>query len=56
MGHVAEKVLEDIKGKVLSGSTTAVHDVKTGGFWLRGVASSFITVCERKRWCRAGSV
>ncbi|KAG4439634.1 hypothetical protein IFR05_004883 [Cadophora sp. M221] len=47
--HVVEKVLEDIEGRVLPGATTAVHDVKTDSFWLGGVASPFITVCERVR-------
>ena len=45
--HVVKKVLEDIEGRVLPGATTAVHDVKTGMFWLGGVASPFVTVCER---------
>ncbi|KAH7317754.1 serum paraoxonase/arylesterase-like protein [Rhexocercosporidium sp. MPI-PUGE-AT-0058] len=46
---VVEKVLEDIEGKFLPGATTAVHDVRTGSFWLGGVASPFITVCEKVR-------
>lgn len=41
-----EKVLEDIEGIKLPGSTTAVHDVKTGNLWMGGVASPFITVCD----------
>ena len=41
------KVLEDIEGKFLPSSTTAIHDAKTGNFWLSGVASPFITVCEK---------
>ncbi|KAI6830533.1 hypothetical protein KC340_g10904 [Hortaea werneckii] len=43
-----EKVLEDAKGEVLPGTTTAVHDAKTGRIFLSGVASPFITVCEKK--------
>ncbi|KAK0111516.1 hypothetical protein ONS95_001870 [Cadophora gregata] len=44
-----EKVLEDIEGKFLPGATVAVHDVKTGSFWLGGVAGPFVTVCDRVR-------
>ncbi|CZR64077.1 related to serum paraoxonase/arylesterase [Phialocephala subalpina] len=40
-----EKVLEDIEGVKLPGSTVVVHDVKTGALWMGGVASPFITVC-----------
>jgi hypothetical protein len=41
------KVLEDREGKLLpSGTTTAVHDVKTGKIFLGGVLSEHITVCE----------
>ncbi|TKA21845.1 hypothetical protein B0A50_08514 [Salinomyces thailandicus] len=42
-----EKVLEDAKGEVLPGTTTAVHDAKTGRLFLSGVASPFIAVCEK---------
>lgn len=42
------KVLEDIEGKVLPGATVAVHDAKTGNFWLGGVMSPYITLCERE--------
>lgn len=45
-GWEVEKVLEDIEGVKLPGSTVAVHDVKTGGLWMGSVASPFITVCE----------
>ncbi|KAH7386349.1 serum paraoxonase/arylesterase-like protein [Cadophora sp. MPI-SDFR-AT-0126] len=48
VSHVVEKVLEDIEGRFLPGATTAVHDVRTGSFWLGGVASPFVTVCERR--------
>lgn len=40
------KVLEDIEGKVLPGSTVAVHDAKTDTFFMGGVTSPFITVCK----------
>jgi len=42
------KALEDIEGKVLPGSTVAVHDVKTDTFFMGGVTSPFITVCKRQ--------
>lgn len=45
-GYVVEKVLEDVEGQVLPGSTVVLHDVKTGSLWMGGVASPFITVCE----------
>jgi arylesterase / paraoxonase len=41
------KALEDIEGKVLPGSTVAVHDLKTDTFFMGGVTSPFITVCNR---------
>lgn len=41
-----KKVLEDVEGTALPGSTVAVHDVKTGMLWMGGVASPFISVCE----------
>ena len=41
------KALEDVEAKYLPGSTVAVHDVKTDKFFLGGVASPYITVCER---------
>lgn len=43
---VSEKVLEDIEGRVLHGSTSAVFDVKSGSYWLSGVASRFVVVCS----------
>ena len=59
-----EKVVEDKYGEVLPGTTTAVHDAKSGRLFLSsvcfaevvsillilitGVISPFITVCERR--------
>jgi len=45
--HEVTKVLEDIEAKVLPCSTVAVHDAKTGRFFLGSVTSPFITVCEK---------
>jgi arylesterase/paraoxonase len=45
-GFKVEKVLEDVEGVVLPGSTVAVHDVESGMLWMGGVASPFVTVCE----------
>ena len=42
------KALEDIDGKLLPGSTVAVHDVKMDTFFMGGVTSPFITVCKRQ--------
>jgi len=42
------KALEDIEGKVLPGSTVAVHDTKTDTFFMGGVMSPFITVCRSR--------
>ncbi|SPN98456.1 related to serum paraoxonase/arylesterase [Cephalotrichum gorgonifer] len=44
--HTWEKVLEDAHGEALPGSTTALHDAKTGRLFLSSVISPFITVCE----------
>jgi arylesterase/paraoxonase len=45
--YLVWKVLEDRETKVLpSGTTTAVHDAKTGRIFLGGVISDHITVCE----------
>jgi len=41
------KALEDIEAKFLPCSTIAVHDAKTGKFFLGSVTSPFITVCEK---------
>lgn len=41
------KVLEDREGKVMpSGTTTAVHDAKTGRIFLGAVLGKHLTVCE----------
>lgn len=44
---IAEKVLEDRDGKVLPGTTTVVHDTKTGRLFLGGTyrPSSHIRAC-----------
>lgn len=47
--HEVTKVLEDIEAKVLPCSTSAVHDPKTGNFYLGSVTSPFITICERTK-------
>ncbi|KAF9876492.1 hypothetical protein CkaCkLH20_05900 [Colletotrichum karsti] len=44
-----EKVIEDGEGEVLPGSTTVVHDAKTGRLFFSGVTSPFIAVCEPKQ-------
>ncbi|KAL8295822.1 hypothetical protein RB600_001354 [Gaeumannomyces tritici] len=42
----ADKMLEDRDKEVLPGSTTVVHDAKTGRLFLSGIATPFITVCD----------
>ncbi|KAF6845312.1 serum paraoxonase arylesterase [Colletotrichum musicola] len=44
-----EKVIEDGEAEVLPGSTTVVHDAKTGRLFFSGVNSPFIAVCEPKK-------
>jgi SMP-30/Gluconolactonase/LRE-like region len=46
--HV-EKVLEDRDGDLIAGTTTVVHDAKTGRLFMGGVFSPFITVCDRTK-------
>ncbi|KAI8256728.1 Serum paraoxonase/arylesterase 1 [Colletotrichum sp. SAR 10_98] len=46
--YVWEKVIEDGKGELLPGSTTVVHDAKTGRLFFGSVTSPFIAVCEPK--------
>ncbi|KXH66234.1 hypothetical protein CSAL01_11699 [Colletotrichum salicis] len=46
--YVWEKIIEDGAGEVLPGSTTVVHDAKTGRLFFGGVTSPFIAVCESK--------
>ncbi|KAL0936457.1 serum paraoxonase arylesterase [Colletotrichum truncatum] len=44
-----EKIIEDGEGEVLPGTTTVVHDAKTGRLFFSGVVSPFIAVCEPKK-------
>lgn len=44
--HQWEKVLEDAEGTTLPGSTTAVHDAKTGRLFLSGESA-----CDKTRIC-----
>ncbi|KAI2475439.1 hypothetical protein Ptr902_13125 [Pyrenophora tritici-repentis] len=46
--HKVEKVIEDNEGKVLSGSTTVRHDVKTGRLFVSAAVHPFLVVCEPK--------
>lgn len=46
--HVT-KVLEDRDADMLPGSTTVLHDAKTGRLFFGGVFSPFVTVCERTK-------
>ncbi|KAI9163790.1 calcium-dependent phosphotriesterase [Paramyrothecium foliicola] len=41
-------IIEDKDSKFLPTATVAVHDVKTQRLFLSGVASQFITVCEKR--------
>lgn len=43
--YAVEKVLED-DGSVLPGTTIAIHDAETRRYFLAGVMSPFITICE----------
>jgi hypothetical protein len=50
-GHDAEYEVELIMeddGKVLASATTVVHDAETGRYFLGGVLSPFITICETR--------
>ncbi len=42
-----EEIMED-DGSVLPGSTIAIHDAETGRFFMGGVMSPFITICETR--------
>lgn len=42
----ADKIIEDRDKVVLPGTTTVVHDAKTGRLFLSGIATPFITVCD----------
>ncbi|MCJ1469947.1 hypothetical protein MMC07_008592 [Pseudocyphellaria aurata] len=44
--HQVQKVLEDKEGKLVSGATTACHDASTGRFFIGGVITPYITVCD----------
>jgi len=44
-----EKVIEDKDAKVLSGSTTVRHDVKTGRLFISAAVHPFLVVCEPTR-------
>ena len=44
--YVVSKLLEDPKGEILPGATTAVRDAKTGRVFVVGVLSPWIAVCE----------
>ena len=46
--YIIEKVLED-DGSVLSGSTTAVHDTKTGRIFLSGIIDPNVVVCQPRK-------
>jgi arylesterase/paraoxonase len=46
-GYVVEKFMED-GGTILSGSTTVVHDVETGRFFMGGAVTPHITICETR--------
>ncbi|KLU83157.1 hypothetical protein MAPG_02222 [Magnaporthiopsis poae ATCC 64411] len=46
MTLTADKIIEDRDKVVLPGTTTAVHDAKTGRLFLSGIATPFITVCD----------
>lgn len=45
--YVVTKVLEDIEAKVLSASTTVVHDPKTGRLFFGGITAPFVVVCDK---------
>ncbi|KAG9233147.1 serum paraoxonase/arylesteras-like protein [Amylocarpus encephaloides] len=44
-----EKMMEDVEGRVLPMATVVVHDAETGNLWLGGIASPYITLCERRK-------
>ncbi|KAK1907446.1 hypothetical protein P3342_005772 [Pyrenophora teres f. teres] len=48
VGYSVEKVIEDAEGRVLSGSTTVRHDVKTGRLFVSAAVHPFLVVCEPK--------
>lgn len=54
-GYELTKMLEDSEGEALPGTTSVVHDAKTGRLFISGVVSPFIAVCERKTISKDGS-
>ena len=46
--YQVNKILEDKEGKILPSTTTVIHDIDTGRLFLGGVASPFITVCQKR--------
>ncbi|TDZ22324.1 Serum paraoxonase/arylesterase 2 [Colletotrichum orbiculare MAFF 240422] len=44
-----EKVIEDGNADVLPGSTSVVHDAKTGRLFFSGVTAPFIAICEPRK-------
>jgi len=46
--YEVKKMVEDGEGKVISGATTVVHDVKTGRLFIGAAVSPFLVVCELK--------
>ncbi|UPX09980.1 uncharacterized protein EKO05_0000656 [Ascochyta rabiei] len=47
--YEVKKMVEDREGKVISGATTVVHDVKTGRLFMGAAVSPFLVVCEPKQ-------
>ncbi|KAF4629818.1 hypothetical protein G7Y89_g8324 [Cudoniella acicularis] len=47
-GFVKEKIVEDGEMRVLSGVTTARHDVKTGRLFMGAAVSPYLMVCDPK--------
>lgn len=46
--YQVNKILEDREGRILPSTTTVIHDIYTGRLFLSGVASPFITVCQKQ--------
>lgn len=47
-GYKTEKVLEDKDKRVISGVTSARHDVKTGRIFMGGALTPYMMICEPK--------
>ncbi|KAJ8058980.1 hypothetical protein OCU04_011963 [Sclerotinia nivalis] len=45
--YVVTKILEDIEAKVLSVTTSVVHDLKTGRLFFGSIIAPFVVVCEK---------